>query len=71
MILDTHARIQTKLQEAKEQGDLWRQHMSTAAEQVARWDAVRQVCEELLTPAPNEKSPDAPGDLDASPDALP
>lgn len=41
-------RIIAKLEEAKQQGDLWRVQMSTAAEQVARWDAVRQVCEELL-----------------------
>lgn len=41
-------RITAKLVEAKEQLAGWQQQLSTAAEQVTRWDAVRQACEELL-----------------------
>ena len=42
-------RIAAKLAEAKEQLEGWQQQLATAAAQVERWDAVRQVCEELLT----------------------
>jgi hypothetical protein len=42
------AKIEAKLQQAREQLTAWQQQQLAADEQVARWAAVVQVCEELL-----------------------
>ena len=44
-------KIEAKLKQAKEQSVLWNRNLSAAQEQVIRWEAVAQVCRELLVEA--------------------
>lgn len=48
MILDLAAKLQAKRAEAESELAQWQRQLQVAAEQVARWDAIRQACEELL-----------------------
>ena len=41
-------KIEDKLKQAEEQSVLWQRNLSAAKEQVIRWEAVTQVCRELL-----------------------
>jgi hypothetical protein len=53
------AKIEEKLAQAKEQLTAWQQQQLAADEQVARWAAVVQVCEELLADEATQSDVDA------------